>query len=437
MKRKNLVLSILVLFVGALSFAGCSTQKNYDMSYEQVISVLENRSKEMFDMFFNLDAQQKEINISTKVDTDTVNLDLDVQSQAKVDYESKVEDMNFDFDADVKVPESELDFTTSGTLKYSLIWDDMYLKLSKFSLKWPSASDLAMASMVVNWFKWQRFKLSMSGASMSQAFELHELYSEKMWDIVNNAWDSMINEGSGIYDWNFDEYKWYNAWKYSIDKEKFDEMLHMYIDMMNEFYSWIFAQYAQNLWSDNVDFPDFNNILSGIMYDNLQWYFVIVWKDDIVETMEDAYMNIDGTWYIVNYYYWKDWLYFEMNTEDWEDMMLIEAKKNWKIYNIYANLNSMLWLKWDIKINKFSKKDWIDADFDLNLTVNVDSDSLDDVEISENLEMELPLKWNYKVKNIDKFSVQEPADAVDLMEMLWSYMWSVDEQLPPDDLELD
>ena len=120
------------------------------MSYEQVISLLENQSREMMDMFFNFDAQQKDVSLVTKLDTDELNLDLDVKSQAKIDYNSKMQDMSLSFVADVKVPESELDFSTSGAMDYSLIWDNMYLKLSKFSLNWPSAKDLAMVNIFLN-----------------------------------------------------------------------------------------------------------------------------------------------------------------------------------------------------------------------------------------------------------------------------------------------
>ena len=424
MKRKNFVLLLAVLFVGLFSFTGCSTKKNYEMSYEQVISLLENQSKEMMEIFFNFEAQQRDVNLFTKIDNDDVNLDLDIQTQSKIDYNSKVQDVALYFDADVKISESELDLITSWEVNYSLIWDDMYLKLSDLSLDWPSATDLAMVAMIVNGFKWQWFKLGMSGVNMSKAFELYSLYGEKMWDIVKNVWEIMVNEWSLVYDWMFDEYKWYNARKYSVDEEKFDEMLHMYVDMMNEFYSWLLAQYAENLWDEEINLVDFNDIFSGVEYDNLQWYFVVVWNNDVVETMENAHMTIDGTWIVANYYYWKDWLYFEAKTEDWEDLILLVAKKNWKVYDIYANFNSMFSVKWDMKFNKFSKKDWVDVDFDLNLSVSVDPEMFADPESVKDLDMEIPFKWNYRVKNINKFSLEAPSDAIDLMEMLWWFMWA-------------
>lgn len=425
--KKNFLCLLFAVFLTVFWLTACSTPKTYEMSYEQVISLLENQSKEMMEMFFNIDAQQKDINLSSKVDVDDVDFDVNLQMQSKIDYDSKVQDIDMSFDADVKVPESELNFNTSWALEYSLIWENMYLKLSRFSLGWPSAKNLAMITMIVNSFKWQRFKLGMSGMSMSHTFDLYDLYSEKLWDIVDNVWKMMINQGSGIYDWIFDEYKWYNAWKYSVDEEKFDEMLHMYVDIMNEFYSWLLAQYSQNLWTQDADLLDFNKVLSGITYDNLEWYFIIVWKNEVVETMEGAYMNIDWTWVVANYYYGKDWLYFEAKTEDWDDLMLIVAKRNGKTYDVYANMMSVLSIKWSVKFNKFSKKDWIDANFDLKFALKVDSETLDDFESSENINMEMPLKWNYKVRNIDKFSLQEPSDAVDLLEMFGNYLWEIGE----------
>lgn len=441
MKRKIFGLFVIALFICIFSFSGCSTQKFYDMSFEQVVSLLENQNREMIETFFDVGAQQKDMNLSIKANTWDVNLKLGIQSQSKIDYDSKVQDMSFSFDADVKDLWSEIDFITSWTVDYSLIWDDMYLKLSKFSLGWSGAKNLAMISMLVNSFKWQRFKLGMTGVSISRTFDLHDLYSEKLWDIVDNVWTAMINQGSGIYDWVFEEYQWYNAWKYSIDKEKFDEILQMYINMMNEFYSWLFSQYAESLWmsGEEIWFLDFNDVLSGVSYDNLQWYFVIVWKNNVVETIEDAHIDIDGTWILVNYFYWKDGLYLEIKTEKWENMMLIVAKRSWRLYNIYANMSSVFGIKWDIKFNKFSKK-WIDVDFDLNLNLEVEPELSGDLWIEDNLSngvsLYMPLKGNYKVKNIDKFVLQAPDDAIDLMDMLGGFMWNADEGEYLDDWDL-
>ena len=426
MKRKNFILPIIGLFIGVLSFSGCSTQKNYEMSYEQVIALLEGQSQEFMDMFVNVDAQQKELSASTKIDTDDMNLDINVQSQTRVDYNSDfTEDLSLSFDAGVKMPESELDVTVSWALNYSLIGDDMYLKLSKFSLKWPSANDLAMVNMIVNGFKWQRFKLNMSGASMSNAFTLYKTYIEELKQVADKAWSMMVNEWSVVYDWMFDQYKWYNAWKYSVDEEKFDEVLHVYMDTMTNFYSWFFNQYAGNLWASSEELQDlnFNELLSWITYDNLQWYLVVVWKNDVVETMEGAHMDIDGTWFTFNCYYWKDWIFMDVKTDDWENVMSILAEKNGKKYDVDADMMSVFKIKWDVKLNKFSKKDWIDADFDLNLSMNTEGMGESDESVKE-INIDVPLKWNYKVKNIDKFTLQAPSDAIDLMDMIGGYLWA-------------
>ena len=424
MKRKNFVLLFAALFAGVLCFSGCSTQNNYEMSYEQVISLLENQSREMMGIFFNFGAQQKNLNLATKFDTDNINFDLDVQTQARVDYDSRVQDMSLSLLADVESPESE--FKVDWVLDYSFIWDNMYFKLSKFLLDWSNTDDLAMVDMIANTFRWQRFSLNMSGFNFSKSFDLYDLYSEKMEEIVSNAWKTMINQWSWLYGWMFDEYKWYNAWKYSIDEDKVDEMLQMYVDMMNGFYSWMLAQYADSLWTTDEDMwsVDFGSLFSGITYSNLGGYFVIVWKNDVVETMEDAHITIDGTWVVFNYYYGKDWFYLEAKTESWEDIMLITAKRYGKTYSIYANMMSVLGVKWDLKLNKFSKKDWIDLDFDLRLTMDTNLQMLDDAESLDENNIEIPFKWSYNIKNINKFSLQEPSDAIDLMEMLWGYLWA-------------
>jgi len=437
MKRNNFIFLIVALSICVFLFSGCSTQKNYEMSYEQVISLFENQIKEIVGIFFNFDVKQKYANLTTKFDTDAIYLDLDILSQARINYASMLQDRSISFDADVKISESEFGVSTSGSLNYSLIWDNVYLNLSKFSLGWPSAKDLAMINMVVNGVKWQQFKLAMSGFNLFKSFYLYNLYNERLGKILDNVWEFTINEGAVIYYWMFDEYKWYNAWKYSIDEEKVDEMLELYADVMDEFNSWMLTQYlAQNLWTDDVNLIDFSNVLSGITYDNLQWYFVVVWKNKVVWTVEGAHITLDKTWIIFNYYYGKDWLCFEAKTENWEDFMLLVAKKNWISYDIYTNIMSVLGIKWNVKFNKFSKGDGIDVDFDLIFAVNTDQDVLSGLNNSKQIYLEVPVKWNYQVKNIDKFSLQEPDDAIDLMEMVGGYLWTVGGEFS-DDYELD
>ena len=41
----------------------------------------------------------------------------------------------------------------------------------------------------------------------------------------------------------------------------------------------------------------------------------------------------------------------------------------------------------------------------------------------ENFVFELPLKWSYRVMSIDKFSLSEPTEAIDFMEILGDYIW--------------
>ena len=146
--------------------------------------------------------------------------------------------------------------------------------------------------------------------------------------------------------------------------------------------------------------------------------------------MENAHINIDGTWIICNYFYWKDWLYFEAKTDDGEDFMSIALKRHWRTFDIEANLLSMLLAKWNIKFNKASKKAWIDADFDLIISVDIDAEDLvtseEELQDAKNINVKVPLKWNYKLKSIDNFSLQEPDEYIDLMDMFGDYLWSAE-----------
>ena len=113
----------------------------------------------------------------------------------------------------------------------------------------------------------------------------------------------------------------------------------------------------------------------------------------------------------------------DVKSDDWENVMSILAKKNGKKYDVDADMMSVFKIKWDVKLNQFSKKDWIAADFDLNISMNTEELVENDGSIEE-INIDIPFKWNYKVKNIDGFSLQEPSDAIDLMEMIWGYLWT-------------
>ena len=410
--------------------------ENYENSFDQVVSISRNRSQEIFDILSSYKVQKRDYDISTNIDLLGINSGyLNAKGWTKVDYDSKKEDAFLSFDVGMEEIDS-FNITASGSLNYSLIWDTMYFNLSNFSFKDSSPDQLAVATTMVDDLKWKWFKLELPEIDMSNIWSVYEQYRVETYGLMSKFYDIENNEWSGIYNWNFDEYDGLYARNYSVDKDKILDLLEIYFDTIQNFYRDFYA--VQGLWDsiESEDFFDFDWWLSDIASD-INGYYVILWKNEVVQTFENVKLEFsDGSEMLINGHYWIDWLYVEISL-DWEESIIDIKNKNNNNYIVSIMLGDLFEINWNIKFNKFTKEDWIDVDFDLNLLMNLDEISYDEYESFENMEaysskIIVPLKWTYKVTKINWFNVVKH-EATDFFDLFENYLWSYDDEYFLDD----
>lgn len=413
--------------------------ENYENSFERLISVAKNTNKEIFDILSSYKVQKRDYDISTNIDfLGMYSGYLNMNGWTKIDYNSKKEDAFASFHMGIREPKL-FDITASGALNYSLLWDTMYFNLSKFSFKNSSPDQLPVMTTMVDDLKWKRFKLELPEIDTSNVWGIYEQYREKTYDLLSKSYDVINNEWSGIYNWAFSEYKGYDSWKYSVNEDDIRDFLESYVGVVQNFYSDV---YDQGLW-DSIeweDFDDFASLFSDVTFGDINWYYIIVWENNVVQTIENMELKLgDGSVMMINCYDWNNWLYLEIKL-DWETFMIVDIKKNNLKYVVSIVFDEIFEIKWDVRLNKFSKEDWIDASFDLNLVMDLGETLYDEFEDIENMEINsskivMPIKWTYKVTKTNWFNVVKHSNAVDLFDFFEDYLWSYeDEYLLDDDL---
>ena len=405
--------------------------EDYENSFQKMVSISKNRSQEIFDVLSSYRVQKREYDISTNIDFLGVNSGyLNMKGWTKINYDSKKEDAFVSFDMGMREDES-FDFVASGALKYSLLWDIMYLNLSNFSFKDSSPNQLAVMTTMADDFKWKRFKLQLPEIDMSQLFDVYDAHRNQVYNLISRSSDMVNNEWFGTYNWIFNEYKGYDSWSYLINEEDIRDFLESYIDTIQRFYSDVYA--VQDLWSDieEDDFSDFVSWLSDVTFSDINWYYVILWDNNVVQTLENMKIELeDWTVMVINCYCWNGWLYLEIKL-DWENFVTVDIKKNNAKYVISIMLEDWFEINWNMKVNKFSKEDWIDISYDLNLVMDLDEILYDEYEDSDEYYTSkniMPLKWTYKVTKINSFDVAKHNDAIDLFDFFEDYLWSYDDE---------
>jgi hypothetical protein len=203
------------------------------------------------------------------------------------------------------------------------------------------------------------------------------------------------NEGSVVYNWKFTQFKGYNAWKFSLNSEKLQQLINDYYAKLNE-----------SLDEENQQEAPQLNI------QNFEWYLVITWKDKVTTVIENMDMIESETDININGFWGDD---YEINAfSNWESILTMKAMKKNSNYNVSINATNSIILEWTITPKVSSSK--IDVKFDATLTAKSDYEETDDTII--------PLKGNWTYSSISDFSVSTPEDAQDLTEMISSYLWS-------------
>ncbi len=378
------------LLLGMLTCAICLTacgSKNYEMSFDEALEIANH--SDLQDILVKNDNFEETLTIAGSYDVEWTKIDANISSVGKESLLNKTSESSTNFWADISLEWDSIKLDWAFDIK--LVDDAIYLNLSSLDLTW--SEDLAMLAMMTEWFKNQWFVIPMTGLSdMPNTFSM--LKDSKNLD--EKTKEIIINEWSTVYNWKFTEFNWYNAWKFSLNNEKIQELINNYYSKINE----------------TLD-EDINQEIPQLDIQNFEWYLVIVWKDKVTTVIEN--MDIADWDTILNVIGFFGENYDMTISSDWEPVLTFTANKKNSNYEIALNMNDYIKLEWTIYPKLSSSK--IDIKFDLALNIKSDSEEVED--------MVIPMKGNWTYNSISEFTVEIPEDAQDLTEILQSYLWGM------------
>ena len=383
---KKSVLLLWLLTMVSLCITWCNT-KDYTMSFEDAVDATNNSALQ--DILLNNENFQQTFDVTTTFTSESSKIDASLQANSKQNLDNKKSESTTTFNVNINADDSDLTITWALDLK--LIDNVVYLNLESLGLSWPE--DTSFVEAMLAWFKNQWYSIPMTGlndmpSSLSSIKDTKEL-SEKAKEII-------INEWSTVYNWKFNQFSWYNAWKFSLDNEKLLELVKEYYDSLNESLN----------EEEPLEMPELN-------IQNFEWYLVITWKNKVTTVIDnmdmvdgETTMNVNGFWGID----------YEINmSANWEPLLTFTAtKKNWN-YNVSLNVAKSIKLEW-VVTPKLSSSN-INIKFDATLTIKPEDEEANDSVI--------PVKGSWTYNPIADFTVTVPENSQDLTEMLSAYLWGM------------
>ena len=279
----------------------------------------------------------------------------------------------------------------NGAIDTKLVNDIVYINISSLDLTW--SENLAMIEMMIEWFKNQWFSIPMTG--VNDAPDTFSVIKDSK-ELNSKIKDVIINEGLVVYSWAFKEFDWYNAWKFSLDNEKLNELIKEYYDTINS-----------ELSGESI------NEVPTLDIQNFEWYLAITWKDKVTTILENMAIAEDDSLININWFAGDSFKLYLSEGE--EDLISLIAEKKGSKYKITAIVADSLFV--DGTISPKLSKSSIDLNFDITLTIKSEDEWQANVII--------PLKWNWGYNSTEEFTVVAPESAQDLTELLWSYLWGI------------
>ena len=376
-----------VFLLGLLTTTVCLTacgSKNFNMTFDEALEAA-NQSQLQEILAGNENFEQS-FDIVGNYNSDWNIIDADISTSSKQNIDDTKSESSIKFSANINAQWEAI--KVDWLLDLKLVDKVVYLNLWSLDLTW--SENLAMIDVMLWWFKWQWLSTPMTGLSdMPSTFSYlkdGKALNAKVKEIINNEW-------STVYNWKFKQFNGYNAWKFSLNNEKLNELI-------KEYYSSLAADLDEET---DVEMPELN-------IQNFEWYLVITWKDKVTTVIESMDIIEDDITMNADWFAGDDYL---INIAEWgEALITISAQKKSSKYDVSITISDSLLLNWTVS-PKLSKSG-IDLKFDAKLTVKAqnewDADTI------------VPFKgsWNYKA--ISDFTVTAPENAQDLTELLWAYL---------------
>ena len=399
MKKSTAILGIVSIMTLCLTACG-----KPNMSFEEAIDNVTH--SELKEIMANAENYEQNFNISSNFSVKEDNVDAKVslstnskQNVKNSEWETKISlKVDASWDGDEWRENIKLDWeAVIKSLK-----DAVYFKLSSLNLDGPEEFTNGFDS-ALPWIKNQWFSFELTDeikeklyAELPEDFDLNNLNSLKDDEALNklaeNLKKSINNEWAVVYSGIYSEFEWYNARKFSINKEKaFDSFM--------EYVKWIIPEeYAGEI--DEINAEEIFN--EDFPLKNFEWYLVITWKDRVQVVIENLDIESDYSTTKINGTFGRDRYEIAVKS-DGEQVFILTAKLSGAHYNLSMKVGALEIIKWTITPRKSKWK--FSIDFDISINFGEDEDKIS-----------IPLQGWWDWKEISKFSVEVPKDSKNLLE---------------------
>lgn len=384
MKKSAFLLGLVA--IASLCLTACGNSKDYTMSFNEAYDIANHSALQ--DILINSENFQQAFNLSTNIDNWENRMDINLQSNSKQNLWNSKSESATTFDVNIKADDTNV--LINWALDIRLLDNTIYLNLESLDISWPE--DTSFLAAMVEWFKSQWFSIPMDGLNnMPSTLS----YVKDAKNLNQQAKEIIVNEWSSTYNWKFTQFNGYNAWKFSLDSEKLQQLI-------NDYYAKISESFDDEA---ELQAPELN-------IQNFEWYLVITGKNKVTTVIENMDMIEWETDVNINGFWGDD---YQINaSSNWESILTMKATKKNSNYNVSINAADSILLEWIVTPKVSSSK--VDIKYDATLTVKSDYEETDDTI--------LPLKGNWSYSPISDFSVEAPENAQDLTEMLSAYLWS-------------
>lgn len=410
---KKIILSFYLL-VSAVILSACGSNE-FNMTFDEAVQTSKNN--QFFNFLADSDKVEQNFDFSTKVeDEDWNNLNLTIKSDSKQNLSEAIAQSNISIDANFW--NKEVNSIINWDIDIRIIPETLYIKLNSLTLTWAGTQDLAMVSAMIEWFKNQRF--SLPAEWIKEATEALKSYLEEL-NNSNDIYDWLyIQDGDLVkYDGKYSAYKWYNAWKFKLDDEKFDQLLKEYNSWIEDVLSESMVNNAEN--DENINSEEIQEIstvvsdLNSSNIESFEWYFVITNNNEIAVIIENMNVLYNNATINATFASWKEWIELNISSNE-QNIINLSAEKKWDKYDIAFEIPNSMSIKWTIS-PKISKTE-IKFNFDLVLNLIAWENEL----WTFGNDMNIPLKWSWNYKKVNSISIETPSDAQDLSQLLWNFL---------------
>lgn len=407
---KNLlcILSLCVLFLTA-----CWSKPN--MSFENALdSVTHSSLKEIMN---DAENYKQSFNITTELHIPENNVDANISFST--DNKENTKDLQWESLFTINIDASGDWDNWRETIKigweaiFKHLSNAIYFKLNSLNLSDPD-NLIENIDFNLTWIKNQWFSFEITEEILNtlqnelpEDFDLKQMYNKEklqelekklekdLKDFKNNLKKTIVNEGSSVYKWIYSEFNWYNARKFSIDKEKLFYTTTEYIKtLIPEEY---IDDYTKAIEDVNID-----EIIENFPLKNFEWYLVITWKDKVQVVIENIDIKNSYSTTKINWTFGNDRYELVVKEND-ENIFIISAKLKNYHYNIIMKVWDLEIITWTITPKKSNWK--INIDFDLSINFE-----------NNNNKINIPLKGWWSWEKISKFNIEIPKNSKNLLE---------------------